>query len=124
MERVDPPLRILVIENEPMVVQVISDIADDAGWQLIGPATSYQQALVLAATADCDCAVLDIHLDDGMTSLPAAALLRERGIPFLFASGLGSGGQRRGFETAPVLQKPFRRQSLIGAVQNLLRTRP
>lgn len=92
---------------------------EDAGWQLVGPALSLQQAVVLAENEDCDCAVLDIHLDDGATSLPAAEILLERGIPFLFATGLGFPGQLPGFEGVPVLRKPYHYRSFVRAVQNI-----
>ena len=44
---------------------------------MVGPARNLAQALELADSA-FDAAVLDIHLDRGERSLPAAARLRQR----------------------------------------------
>jgi CheY-like chemotaxis protein len=120
MKEVEQALRILIVENEPSIVTIIEEIVRDAGWQIVGPAMTFQEAVTLAATADCDGAVLDIHLDEGITSLPAAEILRDRGIPFFFATGLGAPGQRPGFVDVPVLMKPFRYGSFVGAVNKYL----
>lgn len=116
-------LRLLIVEDEPMVAKVIEDIIDDAGWQIVGPAPSVGVALELLQNTRIDGAVLDLNLGNGEVSLPVAKLLRDRGVPFFFASGLASLGQRRGFESIPVLRKPFRFPSFVAAVREHILTR-
>jgi hypothetical protein len=52
-------------------------------------------------------------------SFPLADLLRERGIPFLFASGYGSKGMVEEYRTAVRIQKPFRVQDLVQAITRI-----
>jgi len=53
-----------------------------------------------------DLAVMDINLR-GKLVFPAARILRERGIPFIFSTGYGDAGLPLEFSKIPVLAKPF-----------------
>jgi DNA-binding response OmpR family regulator len=66
-------------------------------------------------------AVLDINPRDCAVSLQVAAILRERGIPFIFmtAHGLRTQGWL-GFEGVPVLHKPFGHREFVAAVRAYL----
>ena len=55
---------------------------------------------------------------------PLAALLRERGVPFLFASGYGEAGVPREYGDCMVLQKPYSVAEFNSALQTLLRDSP
>jgi DNA-binding response OmpR family regulator len=114
---VERTLRLLVVEDEMMVAMLVEDMIRDSGWDVAGPAMNLAQALELARNADIDGAVLDLNLGGDVSSLPVAAVLRERGIPFIFATGYGSGGDTRGFKDAPVVRKPFSSRQLIGALR-------
>src|SRR4051794_20667916 len=73
-----------------------------------GPAARRDKAL--------DLAVLDINLN-GKLSFPVAEVLRERRIPFLFASGYGSRGLIEAYKDAVRIQKPFRSRDLALAIE-------
>jgi len=62
-----------------------------------------------------DVAILDVNLA-GKVSYPIAAILRARGIPFLFATGYGTAGLPPGLHGVPVLAKPFRISELASAM--------
>ena len=54
-----------------------------------------------------DLAVLDVNLADE-DSLPVAEVLRDRAIPFVFATGYGGGiGLPQGFGAIPIVGKPY-----------------
>jgi hypothetical protein len=54
-------------------------------------------------------------------SFPIADVLRERGIPFLFASGYGSKGVSEDYKDAIRIQKPFVSRDLAHAITKISR---
>jgi CheY-like chemotaxis protein len=112
----DRRLRILVVEDEMLVAMNIEDMLLAMGHEVAGLASRLAPALQLAREGEFDLAMLDVNLA-GETSFPVADILRERGIPFLFATGYGADGIEEGYRGAPVLQKPFRLRDLAGALE-------
>ena len=110
--------RALVVEDEIMVAMYVEDLLTELGYEVAEIATNLDQALPLAREGEFDFAVLDINLA-GQLSFPAAEVLRERGIPFLFASGYGSRGVQEDYRTAVRIQKPFRGEELAEAIRRL-----
>ena len=108
-------LRVLIIEDEMLVAMNIEDMLLDLGHEVAGLAGRLDAALSLAREADFDLAMLDVNLA-GETSFPVAAVLAERRIPFLFATGYGIKGIAEEYRDRPVLQKPFRAQDLDAAI--------
>ncbi len=78
--------RILVVEDSFLLVTAIQIMIDDLGWVVVGPATCKADALTLARSEAFDAALLDVNLD-GDTSWDVAAVLKARGIPFIFGTG-------------------------------------
>jgi CheY-like chemotaxis protein len=109
-------LRVLVIEDEMLVAMNIEDMLLDLGHEVAGLAGRLDAALSLAREAEFDLAMLDVNLA-GETSFPVAAILADRGIPFLFATGYGIKGIAEEYRDRPVLQKPFRTQDLAAALR-------
>lgn len=105
----------LVVEDEIMVAMYVEDLLTELGYEVVGLATSLDQALPLAREGAFDFAVLDINLA-GQVSFPVADVLRERGIPFLFASGYSSKGLNEEYRSAVRIQKPFLSQDLEQAI--------
>ena len=110
--------RALVVEDEIMVAMYVEDLLTELGYEVAGIATNLDQALPLVQKGDFDFAVLDINLA-GQVSFPAAEVLKQRGIPFLFASGYGSRGVGEDFRTAVRIQKPFRGGDLAQAIAKI-----
>lgn len=115
----DRRLRILIVEDEMLVAMNIEDMLLDLGHEVAGIASRLSPALSLVAESDFDVALLDVNLA-GEPSFPVAAALRERGIPFLFATGYGVRGLSDDFRTSPVLQKPFAEADLGRAIAALI----
>ena len=112
-------LRVLVVEDEMMVSMLIEDMLEDLGCKVVGPASRLEEAIELANSVELDCAVLDVNLG-GQPIFPLAALLREKGAPFAFATGYGDAGLRDADKGSPVLQKPFREGDLARILGELL----
>lgn len=124
MQKVQPALRVLVVENDSLIALYIADMAREAGWQVAGPARTYEEAERVALSSKLDGAILDIRLGDGKVSLPVASILKARGVPFLFATSWWSPDHRPGFEDVPVLQKPFSCNQFLSAVRQHIERRP
>ncbi|WP_425991414.1 response regulator [Brevundimonas sp. TWP2-3-2] len=109
--------RILVVEDEPIVAMLVEDILLDEGAAIVGPAANVAQAMLLAATAEIDAGFLDVNLN-GEDSHCIAAKLRERGIPFVYATGYGTSGEMN--TETPVIQKPYLPTQVAEVLQRLM----
>jgi CheY-like chemotaxis protein len=98
--------RILVVDDEPLVSMLIEDWLVELGCEVVGPARSVQQGLDMAGSAELDGAILDVNLA-GSNSYSVAATLKQRGVPFAFATGDGSIDAKAGFADPILLSKPF-----------------
>jgi len=111
-------LKVLVVEDEMLVSMLVEDMLSDLGCTVVGPAAELEEAMNLAKTADIDLALLDVNLG-GRPIFPVADALKERGVPFAFASGYGEAGLSEDHRGAAVLQKPFREADLARALKSL-----
>ena len=108
--------RVLVVEDESLVSLLIEEFLGELGYQVAGTAAELEQALSMSRTLDLDFVVLDLNLD-GELSYPIAKVLKERGVPFLFATGYGLAALPQELRGVPVLAKPFRREELDAALR-------
>lgn len=109
------PLRILVVEDEMTIAFTVEDMLTDLGHEVVGVAMRLPHALQLAASTDINFAILDVNLD-GHMSFPVADVLRERGVPYLFATGYGSPGIDPAYVNNNVIKKPYLRGDLQQAI--------
>ena len=110
-------LRVLVVEDEPVVAMCLEDILESLGCVTVGPASRLGEGLALAEAGGLDAAILDINLG-GEWSTSIAETLRAQSIPFAFASGYGSAPE--GFEGPPLIEKPYREADVVKALRGLL----
>ncbi len=85
---------------------------------MLGPATTLQKALTLAASNEVDVAIVDVNLGSEK-SFPAARLLSARGVPFVFTTAYARSSDPA-LEGAPYLAKPYGMRALLAAVEALL----
>jgi DNA-binding response OmpR family regulator len=115
---IDLPCRLLVIEDEFLISELIADQLHELNLAVAGTATTVAQALHLIETVEIDAALLDMRLDEKFSGEVADALGRE-GIPFLFVSGYSSVPDPR-FRHVPILLKPFETSELQAALRGVL----
>ena len=111
--------RVLVVEDEMLVLMAIEDMLTDLGCTSISVAGSVDSALGLIAKQDFDLATLDLNLN-GERSYPIAQALSDRKVPFAFSTGYGEHGVGGGFGGRPVLNKPFNCPQLVAVMTALL----
>ena len=104
-------LRVVLIEDEALVVMLLEDMLSELGCQVVGIAAHLNEAIQLADCTDADVAIVDVNLG-GQDAYAVAERLAARDIPFIFATGYGRQGLRSGFANQPTLQKPFRLEDL------------
>jgi CheY-like chemotaxis protein len=109
----------LIVEDEMLIAMNVEDMLLDLGHEVAGIAGRLGPALSLAREGEFDFALLDVNLA-GSFSFPVAAILRDRNIPFVFATGYGMKGMIEEFQSFTVLQKPFRALELEQAMARAL----
>ena len=108
-------LRILIVEDEMTIAFAVEDMLTEMGHEVVGVAMRLPHALTLASSTDINFAILDVNLD-GYMSFPVADILRERGVPYLFATGYGSPGIDPAYANDNVIKKPYLRSDLQEAI--------
>jgi CheY-like chemotaxis protein len=111
-------LRVLVIEDEPLVAMELAAIIQDAGAEAAGPISSCRAALQKIAVGGFDLAILDGNLLGEPVDDIAAALTRAK-VPFLFISGYGRESLPRAYGHAPLVGKPFASKTLLDELVKL-----
>jgi CheY-like chemotaxis protein len=80
-------MRLLIVEDEYLIALDLAVALEEHGASVLGPVGSVADALALIASEDTlDAAVLDINLGRERV-WPIADELRQRGVPFIFATG-------------------------------------
>lgn len=82
-------LRVLVVEDSFLIAWSLRKMLSDFGCEVVGPASNVQDAIRLIDVSGCDVGILDINLGNE-TSMPVAAALIEKKLPFVFVTGYSS----------------------------------
>jgi len=98
--------KVLVVEDEGIVLIDLELSLEDLGFDVVGSASELQNGISLARELALDIAVLDLNLA-GKDSGPIADVLAERGIPFVFATGYTRSTIPQRHAGRPALAKPF-----------------
>ena len=106
--------RVILVEDEPLVAMMMEDLLADLGCEIAGSFGSLDAALGWVAAQEelPDGALLDVNLGGGETVFPLADLLRERGVPFVFATGYGALPSNE-YPDAPLVRKPVAQDELL-----------
>ena len=98
--------RVLIVEDELLIAMIVEDVLSDLGCEVVGPEGGLEAAMKLARDEPLDAAILDVTIRGGQV-FPVAAILLERGVPFVLASGYGDWALPKGLQNQPRLTKPF-----------------
>ncbi len=108
--------RVLIVEDNILVGEMIASTVHEGGFVPLGPCNSVAEAdrLIDGGIQGIDAAILDVQLDG--TTGGIAERLQARGVPFLFATG-SSSAIPGAFRDRPVCEKPFTAHELLAAVR-------
>jgi Bacteriophytochrome (light-regulated signal transduction histidine kinase) len=109
---------VLLVEDSLIISLDGQDALMALGAEKVDVASSVSAALRLCTTTDLDLAVLDYNLG-AETSEPVATALAERRIPFVFATGYGSGLDSSRFIDVPIVTKPYGTTQIAAALAEL-----
>jgi CheY-like chemotaxis protein len=112
-------LRILIVEDNPYIAIALEEMLSEHGLVIAGVAGALDDALLLAASASLDIALLDVNIRDRKID-PVAEALTARGKPFVFTTGCGRAGLPEAFLDRPVVEKPFYIEEILQTLQNAL----
>jgi DNA-binding NtrC family response regulator len=112
--------RILIIEDDFLVAQVLVGLLEDAGALVLGPIGWIDEAIAFIKddTQRFDGAVLDVNLH-GQKSYPIADALAARKVGFVFATGYGASVLEGRYQQYPRCEKPFDQAALVTALAAL-----
>ncbi|WP_295793892.1 sigma 54-interacting transcriptional regulator [Mucilaginibacter sp.] len=111
--------KILVVEDEFIIADVLSNILKTAGYDVCGIADSVAEALEMVAEFAPGFVLLDIYLKGKLTGIDLAHSLMERNIPFIYIS---ANSNQKVLEAAKVTNpygfvvKPFREKDVLIAL--------
>lgn len=111
--------RVLLVEDEPLVALDLRFELEDAGATVTAVARTVDEALTAARAGGIDLTLLDGNLK-GQQVDEVASLLDSLSVPFCFVSGYGREHLPQGFDHAPLIEKPFRPDTLRGILTALL----
>ena len=110
--------RILVVDDEPLIILDVTEILTEAGCEIAGPAENVEKAMSIINTTEFDAAILDVNLQGQRVDDMALELTR-RNVPFAFLSGYGREGLPQGFGQALLISKPFNSTQVLDVVAQL-----
>ena len=108
--------RIIVVEDESLLVMLLEAMLADLGYQLVGTAMTIQDAEILATNEKFDIAILDANLH-GVPIEPVANRIRSRGLPIVFATGYDAQKLQERFGDCLAVQKPYEMRELGNALR-------
>jgi len=109
-------LRVIVVEDDSLICLLFEDMLSDLGCKVVGTACDLKRATELAQRDEgVDVAILDVNLG-GQVVFPVADILCRRGIPIVFATGLGAGGLPPDWQGYCSIQKPMTAATLDKAL--------
>ncbi|WP_052699453.1 response regulator [Hyphomicrobium sp. 99] len=112
-------LRILVMEDEPIIALDLRLTLEDAGAFVIGPATTLAAAIELIQIEMIDCALLDVRMGRE-SAFAAAEKLSARGLRWVFHTGNADAGDiMKAWPSCPILLKPADPPSVVRALATL-----
>jgi len=112
-------LKILLVEDSPVVGPFTADLLEEFGCEVFGPAPNMAAARTLIEEQSFDAAVMDVHIR-GERVFPLCDLLASRGVPFLLTSGYADWQMPDQWSDRPRLQKPYRYEQMEQALKQLI----
>ena len=115
---------VLILEDDLLVGQMLSELLREADYLVVGPAASIKRALVLMAESGINAALLDIDLGAGGLCFGLATMLQAQRIPFAFLTGYPVLLTPIELRSSPRIEKPFSHEEVLTVVRDLLRDGP
>ena len=111
-------LKVLIVEDDLMIADLIEDILVDNGYEVCGIARTADEAVALGRQHTPDLAILDLHLADGSLGTEVAAGLRDLPhLGILYATGNAPLLMKHAAYGHACLGKPYRDEELLRSLE-------
>jgi two-component sensor histidine kinase/two-component SAPR family response regulator len=114
--------RILLVEDEPLVAMMMTQMIGDLGGEVLGPYATLGEALG-AALGPVEAAVLDVNVA-GELIYPLAERLKASSKPMIFLTGYDAKSVDRRFASCAILTKPIDERELASVLAGLFEAAP
>jgi two-component system, response regulator PdtaR len=114
-------LRILIIEDEPIIAMLFEELLRELGHDVVGIANTEAAAVAAALKHQPDLMFVDAHLGEGSGIVAVEDILRTGFIPHIFTSGDVSSVSAQKPD-AIVISKPFREFDLVNAIETAMKS--
>lgn len=114
-------VKVMVVEDEYIVAEEISEILRLQGFEVVGSASSAEKAMELADRTQPDVALLDINIEGDVDGIELAKrLLKQQELALIFLTAFDEKiyiDRASGVEPAAYIVKPFESRNLIASIQ-------
>lgn len=119
--------RVLIVEDEPLIAWAMADMAEELGYDVIGPVATERDAIDMAARQSPDAILMDVRLSGGGSGIAAAREIRAAArTPIIFctayANESGMRSEMMAVAGSALISKPVQRGQLQRALADALST--
>ena len=113
-------MSVLVVEDEPSILDIVADELSDAGFNVLQAATGEEAIAILEGTQTVDLLLTDIRLPGALDGWCVAERARERftTLPVIYVTGY-SGQPARQVPDSILIMKPYRPSAVVKAAHGL-----
>jgi CheY-like chemotaxis protein len=108
-------LRILVVEDDPMIGPLLAELLEDLGHFVCAVETDARKAVAAATRLRPDLMIVDVGLGEVSGVAAVAEILKARFVPHVFVTGDVLKNLSLG-PKAVLIQKPYRSHDLVAAI--------
>ncbi len=118
-----PQARVLILEDEELIADIISDTVEELGHTVVGVASNERSAVELARAMDPELVLADVRLRGGSGARAVEAIRGKGRVPVIYITGYPDGVKADGADEY-VMAKPFRREDLKQTISRALKDGP
>jgi CheY-like chemotaxis protein len=115
-----PRVSVLVVEDEPLILDIVADELNDAGFEVLLATTGEEAVAILDRERRVDLLLTDIRLPGRLDGWGVAERARERfsAVPVIYVTGY-SGEPARQVPDSILIMKPYRPSAVVRAAKGL-----
>lgn len=117
-------VRILIVEDEPLIAVMIEEFVQELGCQFCQTASTAHAAMKAMETVAPDVVILDVTLAGGAPNFEVADDLAFRDVPFVFCTGHDPDIVPDRYRNRPFVAKPFSMDEMCAAIARAMRRSP
>jgi len=121
METINYKVRVLIVEDEPLIAENIAMYLNNHDYEVAGIAYDYEEAILKLELEKPDIVLLDINLEGEHDGIDVGQFIHEKmGIPFVFLSSYSDKNtleRAKHVQPSGYLVKPFHEKSLMATLE-------